>query len=180
MNRSILKVFSPLTTIFRSKGYKHPGGTRYPGGIMYYPRDPNHQDPEYTPTKLFRVEQIKTTKFRPWWEKKVLEQLKLNALNQVAIVKNVPEMNARLWRVKHLIKVTPITFPYGEPTAEDIKHTVLRENGQCIVTKTLKPQEEQITALEQFDKDPKKMDSHTIKRDARLKWNNAYTGGYLN
>lgn len=76
------------------------------------------------------------------------------------------------------MKITPITFPYGEPTKEDVQHTVLKENGQCLVTKTLAPAPEQIAALEQFDSDEKKMDSTTIKRDTRHRWNNAYTGGF--
>lgn len=87
-------------------------------------------------------------------------------------------MNAKLWKIKHLIKVTPITFPYGEPTEEDIKYTILKENGQCIVTKTLQPELQKIEALEKFENDPKKMDSTTIKKDSRHKWNNAFTGGF--
>lgn len=98
--------------------------------------------------------------------------------NRVAIVKNIPEINARLWKVKHLIKIIPITFPYGEPTEDDINHTILKENGQCLVTKTLAPAPEQIAALEKFDSDDKKMDSTTIKRDTRHRWNNAFTGGF--
>lgn len=38
MNRKLLNVLSPLATFVRSKGYKAPGGIRYPGGIVYYPR----------------------------------------------------------------------------------------------------------------------------------------------
>lgn len=97
---------------------------------------------------------------------------------RVAIVKNIPEMNAKLWKIKHLIKVTPIVFPFGEPTFEDINHTVLKENGQCLVTKTLVPSENQIMALEEFHNDKRKMDSTTIKNDTRHKWNNAFTGGF--
>ncbi|CAG9575573.1 unnamed protein product [Danaus chrysippus] len=179
MNKQLLKPITPLISLTRSRGYKHPGGIRYPGGITFYPRHPNHKDPEYTPTKLFRVEQIKSSKFHPRWEKKILEELKVDMFqSKVAIVKNIPEMNAKLWKVKHLIKVTPITFPYGEPKEEDIKYTKLRENGECIVTKSLQPNEKQLEALESFEKNPKKMDSETIKRDTRLKWNNAFTGGF--
>lgn len=90
--------------------------------------------------------------------------------NRVAIVKNIPEINSMLWKVKHLVKITPITFPYGEPTKDDIKYTVLRENGECLVVKKLEPQEMQIEALDKFDADAKKMDSMTIKRDSRHKW----------
>lgn len=83
-----------------------------------------------------------------------------------------------MWSIKHLIKITPITFPYGEPNEEDIKHTILKENGQCVVIKTLQPMPNQIEALKNFEKDPKKMDSDTIKKDSRHKWNNAFTGGF--
>lgn len=84
----------------------------------------------------------------------------------------------RLWKVKHLIKITPITFPYGEPTEADINYTVLKENGQCIVMKTLEPKPEQVEALEEFHENNKKMDSTTIKNDSRHKWNNAFGGGF--
>ncbi|XP_053601378.1 large ribosomal subunit protein uL30m [Plodia interpunctella] len=179
MNRQLLQTFNPLTVLSRSKGYKAPGGIRYPGGIVYYPRNPEtYTDPEYTPSKLFRVERIKTSKHFPWWQKKILDELKINEKNRVTVVKNIPEINMRLWKVKHLIKVTPITFPYGEPTEEDINYTVLKENGQCLVTKTLKPQESQIEALDKFDMDAKKMDSTTIKKDSREKWNIGFSGGF--
>lgn len=41
-------------------------------------RRPDEKEPECTPSKLFRVEQIKSAKHHPWWEKKVLAELKLN------------------------------------------------------------------------------------------------------
>ncbi|KAJ0180996.1 hypothetical protein K1T71_003081 [Dendrolimus kikuchii] len=178
MNRNILKTFDALVISSRLKGYKHPGGIKYPGGITYYPRFPDHKDPEYTPTKLFRVERIKSSKHQPYWLKDILDELKIHKDTRVAVVKNIPEMNAKLWKIKHLIKITPIIFPYGEPTLEDINHTVLKENGQCLVKKTLAPSENQIVALDNFHNDNKKMDSTTIKRDTRYKWNNAFTGGF--
>ena len=38
----------------------------------------------------------------------------------MAVVKNIPEMNALLWRVKHLIRIDPVTFPDGEPSKDDL------------------------------------------------------------
>ncbi|KAI5642410.1 hypothetical protein NE865_05437 [Phthorimaea operculella] len=179
MNRQLLKIPPSFTSFFRQK-YVHPGGIKYPGGITYYPRDPTtHKDPEnYSPPKLFRVERIKPVKHNPWWLKRILKGFKIDEEERVAIVKNIPENNVRLWKIKHLVQITPIVFPYGEPTEQDIKHTVLKESGQCIVTKTLEPVPEQVKALEAFDADAKKMDSTTIKKDSRYKWNNAYTGGF--
>ncbi|XP_026764408.1 39S ribosomal protein L30, mitochondrial [Galleria mellonella] len=179
MNKQLLQTFNPLLSYCRFKGYKAPGGIRYPGGIVYYPRNPEtYKDPEITPSKLFRVERIKSAKNFPHWDKKILEELKILEGTGVAIVKNIPENNMRLWKVKHLIKVTPITFPYGEPTEADINYTVLKENGQCVVTKKLEPQNSQIEALDKFDNDIRKMDSTTIKRDSRQKWVDGYTGGF--
>ncbi|KPI95484.1 39S ribosomal protein L30, mitochondrial [Papilio xuthus] len=179
MDRQLLKILNPVFTSFsRSKGFKARGGLRYPGGIVYFPRSPDHKDPEYTPSKLFRVERIRPVKNNPWWQKLILKELKIDEENRVTVVKNIPEINSRLWKIKHLIKLTPITFPYGEPSEEDINHTILKENGQCIVTKTLAPHPTQIEALEKFDNNKNKMDSTTIKKDSRYKWNNAYGGGF--
>ncbi|KAL4709807.1 hypothetical protein ACJJTC_001261 [Scirpophaga incertulas] len=178
MNQKLLKLFNPMTNCLRQKGYKAPGGLRYPGGIIYYPRNPDYQDPDYTPSKLFRVERIKPMKHNPYWQKKILQDLKIHDKDRVTVVKNIPENNMRLWKVKHLIKVTPITFPYGEPTTNDINYTMLKENGQCLVKKSLETPPKEIEALDNFHSNSKKMDSTTIKKDSRHKWNNAFTGGF--
>lgn len=80
------------------------------------------------------------------------------------------ENNALLWKVKHLVCVEPISFPYGEPTEDDVKHTKLKENGECIVHKKIGIDSAVITATEQFIKDPVRLDKDTLKRDALLKW----------
>lgn len=88
----------------------------------------------------------------------------------VAIVKNTPENNVLLWKIKHLVSVEPITFPYGEPKKEDLNHTNLKENGECIVHKKIGVDESRIEAVEQFKNDPVRLDQNTLKRDALLKW----------
>jgi hypothetical protein len=94
----------------------------------------------------------------------------------VAIVKNIPENNARLWKVKHLVKITPINFPHGEPSAQDLAHTVLKENGDCIVVKNIEAFKERVVAAEDYDKliGTKILDSNTLKRDSRMKWVQAW------
>lgn len=88
----------------------------------------------------------------------------------VAVIKNTPENNVLLWKVKHLVNVEPITFPHGEPSAEDINHTHLKENGECIVNKKLQVPSECVEATNKFVEDPLKLDKETLKRDALLKW----------
>lgn len=127
------------------------------------------------PAKLFRVQRIKPVKGNPYWEKRLLKELGLDGKeSDFTVVKNIPENNARLWKIKHLIKVTPITFPHGEPTENDIKHTILKSNGECIVTKEIGPIEERVKALELFENSPKRLDTDLIRRDSRLKWQNPW------
>lgn len=85
-------------------------------------------------------------------------------------MKNTPENNVLLWKIKHLISVEAIVFPYGEPTLDDVKHTRLFENGECIVHKRIGVDPERIESTEQFINDPVRLDKETLKRDARIKW----------
>lgn len=79
-----------------------------------------------------------------------------------------------LWKIKHLISVEPIVFPFGEPTDEDINHTRLKADGECIVHKKIGPEPERVKATEEFINDPVRLDKDTLKRDALLKWNRSY------
>lgn len=90
----------------------------------------------------------------------------------IAIVKNIPENNARLWKIKHLIKVVPINFPNGEPTADDLNHTYLKENGDCLVIKNIDSLNKRLEASEKFENDKSILDGVTLRRDSRLKWDN--------
>lgn len=86
------------------------------------------------------------------------------------IVKNIPEVNALLYKVKHMIKISPITFPNGEPTKSDIGSTYLKDNGELVIIKSLKPSEEIVKATEIEDNKETKMDGETIRKLERLKW----------
>lgn len=88
----------------------------------------------------------------------------------VAIVKNIPENNARLWTIKHLVAIDAIVFPHGEPTENDLKHTFLKENGECVVTKEIAVDPARLEAAEEFSNDKTRLDKDTLKRDALLKW----------
>uniref|UniRef100_A0A1A9WIM9 Large ribosomal subunit protein uL30m n=1 Tax=Glossina brevipalpis TaxID=37001 RepID=A0A1A9WIM9_9MUSC len=157
-----------------NKKYVYKNGVKY-GNIYYYPRTTDHQDSTVIPAKLFRVQRIKQLKGNPYWEKDLLRELGLDGRqSDFTVVKNIPEINARLWKIKHLIKVTPMTFPYGEPKEHDINHTFLKENGECIVTKDIGPVDERIEALDAFEKDVKRLDTELLRKDTRLKWLNPW------
>lgn len=117
---------------------------------------------------------MKPVKGNPFWERRILRELGLFGRpdRNVTIVKNIPENNARLWKVKHLIEITPIHFPQGEPTMDDINHTFLKENGDCIVIKNIDSLNQRMEAAEK--KDPKELDPETLKKESRLRWLNPW------
>lgn len=100
--------------------------------------------------------------------------LQTSPKKDIAIVKNIPENNARLWKIKHLIKITPINFPFGEPSANDINYTQLRPNGECVVIKELQVDEQRIEDSKAFKENPKRLDGVTLTRDTRLRWVNPW------
>lgn len=74
--------------------------------------------------------------------------------------------------MKHLIKVDPITFPYGEPTQQDLAHTYLSPTGECIVTKEIAIDPKRIEAADKFINDPERLDKDTLSCNALKKWIN--------
>lgn len=87
-----------------------------------------------------------------------------------AIVKNVPEMNAMLWTVKHVVKITPITFPYGEPKEGDKGY--LNDKGQYILIKKIGGDidEKRLQVSEQVFTDRLRLDADTLKKKLRDIW----------
>lgn len=99
----------------------------------------------------------------------MMKELKLDGkLNEMVIIKNIPELNWRLWRVKHLIKITPITFPDGFP--KDNQGTYLKENGELEVKKRLIASDLALKKSEEFREDPRRMDGKTKAEFLRRKW----------
>lgn len=88
------------------------------------------------------------------------------------VIKNIPENNQRLWKIKHVIKITPITYPDGFPTKDDV--TRLEENGQLRIMKKIGTVETRLQLTEAFQKDVKKLDGDTLRRDSRKKWLNGW------
>lgn len=166
-----------LTNHKHNKKYIYKNEGVVVNNITYYPRNPDDPIPKVAePAKLFRVERIKPVKGNPYWEKRILRDLGLygDSSPRIAIVKNIPENNQRLWKIKHLVLVTPITFPYGEPTEEDIRYTFLKENGECLVTKKIAVPAQRLEATKKFENDPKRLDKETLKKHLRQKWLDAW------
>nr|SVE86428.1 EOG090X0EYV [Daphnia similis]SVE87055.1 EOG090X0EYV [Daphnia similis]SVE87679.1 EOG090X0EYV [Daphnia similis]SVE88310.1 EOG090X0EYV [Daphnia similis] len=177
--KSLHKTESPETVVEKKQklpnnhiGVTEDGGQRF-YGFTYYPRFPGQQDPPYEPSKVLMVERIRDLKHRPYWEKDILIKLGLPMevkSSQAVIVANTPSMCAQLWKVKHLIRVTPITFPQGLPEDGDPAGARLQDNGELVFIPKLKS--DALIAATQSEPEDRRdyLDTDTVKKHLRLKW----------
>ena len=75
--------------------------------------------PKHVPHKLHLVTLIGSGIRRPWWEKQTLKTLGLTKRKKSVVLKNTPQNNEQLRKIKSLIDVQPITFVQNEPTVDD-------------------------------------------------------------
>ncbi|KAL7303698.1 hypothetical protein TKK_0003838 [Trichogramma kaykai] len=174
------KLLRPLQCLVNQvRTYKHNStpkiwkedGVKY-GLVTYYPRHKNHVDPPITPTKLFLIERVKQYKGIPYWEKQILKNINLHGeknTKHYAVVKNTPEMCSMLWKIKHLIKVTPLNAPDKLPEPESVS-TYLHENGDLLIFPKVDKSRYEATIA--FKNDPKRMDGETLAEVLRDKWVN--------
>ena len=90
------------------------------------------------------------------------------------IIVNDEVTNAELWKIKHLITITPITFPDGFPTESDIGKCHLYENGEFRINAKLGVNEEQLEATEKFQRKINSVDKHMIEKYVRHHWDRAF------
>lgn len=84
-------------------------------------------------------------------------------------------MNQRLWKVKHLIKITPIQTPDGLPEKDDLWGTHLDHEGVFKVAKSYNPDFKRLEATEEFEKLAKRVDKVSMEKNCRNKWLNPWS-----
>lgn len=136
-------------------------------------RFPDKPDPPIQPSKVFAVKRIRSLYGCPHWEKKMMRELGLLNAGFV-IVKNTPTVNSKLYKVKHLVEITPVTTPYGMPDKPE--NGFLKENGEFISYNpvslhgvTLEDAELQLE-----DYEAKYLDQRTLKSRLHKRWHLRY------
>jgi len=135
------------------------------------------------PSKLFAVERIASTFARPYWEKNIIKALGLEEtareqkenirkpVGSLVVVKNTPEMCKMLWRVKHLIRVKPITFPDGLPTKGQFTGSHLDKNGVFSRRADFEIDVDRLQIGSEFTRT--KLDGMEIAKPMHLRWMNS-------
>ncbi|KAG7155661.1 uncharacterized protein LOC121854685 [Homarus americanus] len=164
---------APLDCPLGNKGdypQELPDGGRQYFGFQYYPRFPGEVDPPYKPAPLHLVTRVRCLKNKPWWDKDIMKKLGLDGKrSDYTIVKNIPEINAMLWKVKYLVKITPIRVPADLPEEVDPRCCFLKETGEFSYSHELKVEDSTL------EEDPKtnatKWDRDLIDSHTRKNWN---------
>ena len=144
-----------------------------------------HKKDYQAPTVLL-VERIKPVFGQPWYHKEILERLGLGRFvfnGKRVAVPNMSFYTSKLYQVKHLIKITPVTFPHGLPPKDDFdpKMAKLTADGKFLYHPKIKEHN-----LKLESKNPSnrlKIKESTYKEDANMHWTSPYgsplgTGNY--
>lgn len=155
---------------------KWEGGKKYKG-FTYYPK-PGEVDPPYEPSRLFMVQRTGDLKGTEYWYKKILYDFKLDIRKgKPVIVKNTPDNNEKLWKVKHLVKITPITFPDGLPTEDDVLSTFLNHKGELEIKKKI-GEASKVNEIVESKPNPIALKRADLKRQSLMVWTNAWKSPY--
>jgi hypothetical protein len=99
------------------------------------------------PHELHLIKKVASIFGEPWWVRSALAKLGFNSSrnSEWSIVFNIQpntvEVNSTLYKVKHMVKVLPITFVNGYPTEQDIGNTQINlETGELKIIKPLEVQ----------------------------------------
>jgi len=143
-------------------------------GIKYWPHEGDNLDTE-PPLPVLMVTRVKTLHGEPYWNKYYCRQIGIGIreeLNQRVFLPNLPSVGLLLYRIKHLIKITPVTFPQGMPEdfSPDTHGFKLTSRGEFIVTPTKGESLESIAQRAEW----MKITNADVSREARKHWDNPY------
>ena len=131
----------------------------------------------FEPPHVLLVERSKSMSGQPWYFKEILERLGLGFRSYEGKRVAVPNMSlytSKLYQVKHLIKITPVSFPHGLPSKEefDPKMAKITVDGKFLYHPLIK--KENLKLDSGLAPDRLKIKESTYKKDANQHWNSPY------
>jgi len=110
--------------------------------VKYYPHS-GEQIPEIKPSPVLMVKRSKSLSGEPWFNKEYCLQLGLGIKDKgekFVFLPNIPSVTLILFKIKHIVEITPLTFPNGIPDDFDPeKHGYkLKRNGEFLVHPSLR------------------------------------------
>lgn len=138
--------------------------------VKYYPHK-DEEVPTEAPSPVLMVRRTKSLYGEPWFNKNYCQQIGLGTKekeSKLVFLPNLPSVSLVLFKIKHLLEITPVTFPNGIPEDFDPEtHGYkLKSNGEFIVHPSLKVDPEECVR----NADWMKLDRKQIKAEAERHW----------
>jgi len=138
--------------------------------IKYWPMEGDDME-QAPPSPVLMVNRVKSLNKEPYYIKDYCEQIGLGHLEDLSrkvFLPNLPSVGLLLYRIKHLVKITPVTFPQGMPEDFDPDKYgyKLKQNGEFIVTPTKAESIESIVSRAEW----MKLSKWDISKEARRHW----------
>lgn len=138
--------------------------------VKYYPHagEEVNQEP---PSPVLMVKKMRPCKGEPYWIKDYLEQIGLGKHEiegKMCFLPNIPSVCLHLSKIKHMVKITPVTFPNGIPDdfSPETHGFKLTSRGEFFIND--KPMESLESIAQRADW--MKIDADMISREARRHW----------
>jgi len=146
--------------------------------IEYYPHAGEKEEwakkGKFEPPLVLLAERIAKETGEPYWFKEALEKLGLGKgswIGKRVAVPNMTHYTSLLYQVKHLVRITPVSFPHGIPKAEEFDAIMARvsDNGEFLYHPKIKDLSERI---EKGQEKGEKMliQTDTYKKKAAYEW----------
>jgi len=126
--------------------------------MVYWPhRGEEWPRPEEDPPPLvLLVERVVSESGEPWWIKEALEKLGLltgSYRGKRVAVPNMTHYTSLVYKVKHLVRVTPVSFPNGVPSEADFDPQMAKmtDNGEFVYHPKVKAHAEAVEGAGEGD-----------------------------
>jgi len=148
--------------------------------VKYWPHR-GEELPDEPPSPVLMVTKVKTLDKEQHWVKNACEQIGLGSgrlsskqgkVGSRVFLPNLPSVCALLYKIKHVVEITPVTFPKGMPEDfhPDTHGFKLTPTGEFIVEGPPAESLSSVAARAEWMKITEK----DINREARKHWDNAY------
>jgi hypothetical protein len=143
--------------------------------VKYYPHA-GEEIPAIQPSPVLMVKRVKKLNGETWFNKDYCGQIGLGKNDRtttVVFLPNIPSVSSILFKIKHIVEITPVTFPNGIPDDFDPdKHGYkLKPNGEFVVHSSLRVDMDALVK----DAHWMKLNKFHVAKEGMRHWKSPYT-----
>lgn len=154
--------------------------------MTYFPHKGEAPWPEdYQPSPVLIVKRVKSLRGQPWWHKMDCERIGLGPYTKLSATIAVPNLSyytALLYRIKHLVEITPVQFPDGlpDPKEFDARNAKVTHDGKFLYQSKIGDEAKVLLNEGPVPADQMKITKKTHSYEAKMAWSRPWNSPYGN